>query len=206
MNDFRSRIAKLSAAASRLKQTAPIAGPFNLALLTDERMPRAIDPVVRLLPQGSAVIFRNYDAPDRQRRARRLAALCAARSILFYVAGDSELARRLGADGVHLPSRNLDRRLCTDGLLVSAACHTAEEIKAAEKLGAHSIFLSPVFPTKSHPGAEYLGREDFARLASAASIPVIALGGVNAGNAERLLGTGAAGIGAIDGFFTDAVR
>ncbi len=46
--------------------------------------------------------------------------------------------------------------------------------------------LSPVFPTRSHPGGEILGADTFQRLARASAIPVIALGGMNANRARAL--------------------
>jgi thiamine-phosphate pyrophosphorylase len=61
------------------------------------------------------------------------------------------------------------------------------------------VFLSPLFPTRSHPGAGALGRIGFAALARQAKAPVIALGGVRAKHRHMLRGIGAAGWAAIDG-------
>ncbi|WP_343868577.1 thiamine phosphate synthase, partial [Caenispirillum bisanense] len=56
----------------------------------------------------------------------------------------------------------------------------------AAVLGADAALLSPVFPTRSHPGAATLGPWRFSLWAGAARLPVVALGGVTAATARRL--------------------
>jgi len=48
------------------------------------------------------------------------------------------------------------------------------------------VLLSPVFPTRSHPGQPTLGPVRFRLLAARAGLPVIALGGMNRATARRL--------------------
>ena len=64
--------------------------------------------------------------------------------------------------------------------------------------GADIVFLSPVFPTQSHPGAPALGPVRFGLMARGAAGPVLALGGMTPQRARRLQPLGAAGFGAID--------
>lgn len=97
------------------------------------------------------------------------------------------------ASGYHNPSR---RRHHTG--LATYAAHNAREISQANRRGADLIFLSPVFPTRSHPGAPTLGPKRFATLARLARCPVIALGGMNAARFRRLKPLGAYGWAAID--------
>jgi thiamine-phosphate pyrophosphorylase len=75
------------------------------------------------------------------------------------------------------------------GLIRTAPVHDLPEIRAAEKAGADLLFLSPAFPTRSHPGAAALGPLRFLLLAGQARAPVIALGGMNAKRARKLGGT-----------------
>ena len=72
------------------------------------------------------------------------------------------------------------------------------EIRAAERAGAASLFLSPVYPTRSHPDARPLGLARFAWLARRTPLPVIALGGMNAARGRRLASFGAYGWAGID--------
>jgi thiamine monophosphate synthase len=178
-----------------------IGAPFHLAFLTDRR--RGVDAlaVARALPAGAAVILRDYDDPARAATARLLADIAAARGLILLIGADAELARTVGAAGLHLRSGDLaagagERR----SLIVSAACHSAEELERAGAIGADIALLSPVFATPSHPDTESLGAEAFRRLAALSALPVLALGGVDGMNARRLAGPNVAGFAAIGAF------
>lgn len=200
---LKARAATLAAAARALNSAGgerAARAPFSLAFLTDARGP---DPLLMAaaLPAGAALILRDYADPRRAERAAALAASCAARGVLFLVAGDARLARDIGAAGIHLRADQLaDGSAAPDGRLISASTHDAAQLAKAGKRGAHVVFLSPVFSTASHPGAATLGPDDFRRLARAAPAPVLALGGVDDANARLLAGENVAGFGAIGAF------
>ena len=71
-------------------------------------------------------------------------------------------------------------------MLRLASAHGGDELQAASAAGVDAVFLSPVFPTRSHPGAPVLGVHGFHVLAMQASVPVIALGGMTAERAREL--------------------
>lgn len=158
------------------------------------------------LPPGSAVILRDYGAPDRAARAVSLVWLCRARRLRLLVAGDARLALAAGAHGLHLPEGlacGSDRRWRLwrkPDWLVTAAAHSPGAIARARRAGVDAVLLSPVFPTASHPGATTLGALRFAAWTRKAGVPVYALGGMTAATSRRLSGSGAAGIAAISGF------
>jgi thiamine-phosphate pyrophosphorylase len=106
------------------------------------------------------------------------------------LAGPAARARAWGADGSHGRGRG-------DGLR-GAPVHGLAEIRAAERNGAAFVFLSPVYPTCSHPGARPLGLARFAWLARRTPLPVIALGGMNPTRGRRLASFGAYGWAGID--------
>jgi thiamine-phosphate pyrophosphorylase len=198
MDGLRTRARTLAAAAVALNATT--SAPFRLAFLTD---PRGPDPecVARALPSGAALILRHYRDPRREGLARRLRALTSARGVLLLIGADAALATRIGADGVHWRSDQLGAPSMRDlRMIVTAACHDADELARAGQAGADAAFLSPVFATQSHPEAEHLGVVKFLALAATAPIPVYALGGVHELNASRLRGPNVAGFGAIDAF------
>ena len=115
----------------------------------------------------------------------------------------ADIAEAVGADGIHLASTAMQsvpavRQWLTDaGKTVSVSCHDAGELQQAAAYGADYAMLSPVFATTSHPGAPHLGVELFDALASEASLPVIALGGIGMDNCKALQGARMAVIGAI---------
>jgi thiamine-phosphate pyrophosphorylase len=63
-----------------------------------------------------------------------------------------------------------------------------------------AALVSAAFHSRSVSAKGVLGPVRLARLVQSARLPVIALGGVNARTAPRLLGAGVAGLAAIDGF------
>lgn len=159
-------------------------------LMTDERLGDRLFEAVQRLPEGGGIVFRHYTLPPGERRTlfEEVKASARARRLMLLVAGSAEEAEAWGADGNH-----------ARGLLpaTTAPAHDLAEIRAAERAGAAMVFLSPVFGTRSHPGAPALGAERFAALAAATHLPVIALGGMNEHRFAELEGAyGWAGIDA----------
>jgi thiamine-phosphate pyrophosphorylase len=165
-----------------------------LWLFTDaQRLPDP-RPVVARLPRGlCGVVFRHDSDPDRAALGRELAALCRARRAVLVVAGDWRLARMLGA-GLHLRAgRGSGRRAVGP---VTSSAHKRIDLVRARQAGAHFVFLSPVFPTPSHPGASVLGPIRWGLAARGIRLPVAALGGID-GWAVTRMPRRCAGAGAI---------
>ena len=186
----------LAAQAARLNRAAGAPAIPALFFFTDpERTPDPCAAAERL-PRGTAVVYRHFGAAERARVARRLAAIARSRGLVLLVAGDPQLAARVGADGVHWPQRMLpDVR---GRGLVTAAAHDAGAITRAAAVGVDACVLGPVFATRSGSGNAPLGLFRASRLARAAGLPVIALGGINARTAARLNGRGFAGVAAVE--------
>jgi thiamine-phosphate pyrophosphorylase len=187
-------VAAYSGRVRRARKAIP--GPW---LFTDERLGGAdrCDPLwraVSALPRGGGIVFRHYGWPEAARR-RLLAALVTMARRRGLILVGSRIAGSPG--GVHRPRD--DRRAHGRGL-VTASAHGRRELLQAFAAGADLVFLSPVFPTRSHPDSATLGPLRFGLAARAAPGPVLALGGMDAQRARRLQALGAAGYGAIDAF------
>jgi len=132
--------------------------------------------------------------------AVRVIGLAHAHGARVLVNGSPQLARELGADGVHLTSALLkETRLRPDLGLVGASCHDADELARAQALGADLAVLGPVAPTPSHPGAAGLGWTRFAALLTDCPLPVYALGGLKPADLETAWRHGAHGISMMRG-------
>lgn len=155
------------------RQTLPL-----LWLLSDARNDAGLEAALRGLPPGSGFVFRHYHLSEAARRERFEALAALSRScghvVILSGAGD------WGADGHYGPPE------CWGAGLKLATAHNGDEIEAALAAGADGIFLSPVFATRSHPGAATLGIMGFRVLAQQSPIPVIALGGMTRARAEEL--------------------
>lgn len=127
--------------------------------------------------------------------ARRVVALAHARGAAVLISGDVALAQEVGADGVQLTSTQLAELSERPAVAwCGASCHSVEELRRAELLGCDFAMLSPVLPTKSHPGAAHLGWDSFAAIAAGSSIPVYALGGLTRADMDTAWQQGAHGI------------
>lgn len=118
----------------------------------------------------------------------------------------TDVALAAGADGVHLPARDLSPAevhrvwkssgAARSGPVVGVSCHAPSEVAAAAAAGATYTIFGPVFDKRAAPGTSPAGI-DALREACAHKIPVLAIGGVNLENARSCLEVGAAGLAAI---------
>jgi thiamine-phosphate pyrophosphorylase len=172
----------------------------SLWLFTDAR--RLPDPraAVARLPKGTGGVVLRHDAdPARPALGRALARLCRARRLALVVAGDARLAAAVGA-GVHLRDGRwpgVTRPPRRRGALLTSSAHGAPPLRRAAAAGVDLVFLSPAFPTASHPGRAALGVARWSRLAARSPAPVAALGGIDGGSVRRLPRAVCAGAGVI---------
>jgi len=176
-------------------------GVPSLWLFTDTRRLPDPRPAARRLPKGIAgIVFRHDDHPDRVAIGRDLARICRARRLALVVSGDVRLAAALGA-GVHIRGGRWPGPLRRPGMVTSSAHHRTDLIRARRNR-ATLAFLSPVFPTASHPGEPTLGAARWTRLARlvplvvplaiplaipwAAPLAIAGLGGLDGRNIKRL--------------------
>ncbi len=157
----------------------------SLWLISDARNDAGLERALAALPRGSGVIYRHYHLalPERLARFRMLRRMARARGQAMILADSALTARVWGADGIYGAPRTLSPRRRQ---LRLATVHNPREIALANRLGADAVLLSPVFATRSHPGARCLGPVRFRLLARLARVPVIALGGMNHRTARRL--------------------
>lgn len=155
------------------------------------------------LPAGSAIVYRHFGAPDAEARARGLLAIACARGLKLLIGADAELARTIGAHGVHLPERLAHRaaalRRARPRWIVTSAAHS---LPAARRSAADAVVFSTAFPSKSASASRALGPIRLAMRVRGAGRPAYALGGVDRKTARRLLDAGLIGLAAVDGLRT----
>lgn len=138
---------------------------------------------------------------------------------ILLVNGRADVAVAAGADGVHLPAsglpirevRHLAETFMGRGnrgrrVLIGRSTHRPEEVARARDDGADYVTFGPVYPTPSKAGyGEPPGLAGL-REACAVGLPVLALGGVDAGRLGELAAAGAAGAAGIRVFAEPAAR
>lgn len=124
--------------------------------------------------------------------------------VLLLVNGRVDIALAARADGVHLPAAGLSvaalRRRFGPALVIGRSTHAPGEVATARDEGADYATFGPVFATPSK--AAYGAPPGLAGLreATAAGLPVLALGGVGAGRLAEVAAAGAAGAAGIRAF------
>lgn len=169
------------------------------------RLPDPLATLARLPPGLCGLVLRDMPAAQaavvaRAARARRVAVVLAGAGAVegartgggvagYLGCGEHWRGGRRGSPGGG-PGRLPSPRLRT------ASAHNRVELRRALLAGVDLVFLSPLRPTASHPGAAALGPLRWSALARCCKLPVAALGGV----AGRALPAAAAGFGVIAPF------
>jgi thiamine-phosphate pyrophosphorylase len=159
-------------------------------------------------PGRIAVQLRDKDASDRRllRAGRALRAITSRRQAELLLNGRADLARALGADGVHLPETGVGpqavRELLGPHARIGVSCHDAEGLARAAAGGADYVTLGPLGPVAGK-GAP-LGWERFAEWTARCPLPVLALGGVGPENVAEVIAAGGAGIAVIRAVYRQA--
>ena len=156
----------------------------------------------RLAVEGGATVvqwrLKNVPRVDVVERGRTTRSLCARHGVTFVVNDDIEAALMLGADGVHLGrSDEGAERAREQGLLLGLSATSLDEACAAEG-EADYVGVGPVWETPSKADADpAIGLEGLREICEATTVPVIAIGGIDATNAAECIRAGAVGVAVI---------
>ncbi len=161
-----------------------LALPTQMAITNAEQegVERQLERLEEALHAGLRLIqLRDKTLPPAQRLwfAEAVMQLARNHGALVVVNDDAELARRIGAAGLHLSATAL--AACQerpDFDWIGASCHSAEEIARAGDLGLDYALLGPVQATPTHPKTPGLGWPEFAQRIAGNTLPVFALGGM----------------------------
>jgi len=113
-----------------------------------------------------------------------------------------DVALAAGADGVHLGQSDMTlvdaRQILGPNPIVGVSVRTSEEAKEAARDGATYLAANGVWETTTKTDfGEPLGLEGLRALTEASSLPMVAIGGIDASNAETLARAGCAGIAVV---------
>ena len=137
--------------------------------------------------------------------AQELKDLCKQYQVPFVINDDVELALKVDADGVHVGQSDMKagdvRKKLGKDKIIGVSAQTVEQAVMAEKHGADYLGVGAVFPTSSKDDAQEVDYETLKAICQAVQIPVIAIGGINAQNVERLKGSGICGVSVISAIF-----
>ena len=151
---------------------------------------------------------KDLDANTFEAEAEKLKELCRRYHVPYVVNDSVEIALAIDADGVHVGQSDIKgrdiRSLIGPDKILGISAGTVEEAIAAENAGADYIGVGAVFGTSTKKNARNLSVEKLREITRAVSIPVVAIGGIHAGNLLDLSGSGVDGVAVVSAIFAAA--
>jgi len=181
---------------------------LSLYLVTDPAMTARrglVETVAAAVDGGVTLVqLRDKEAPTRDlvEAGRALKALLAPRGIPLIVNDRVDVARAIGADGVHVGQGDLApavvRAMLGARSIIGLSITREEELGTFAPTAADYVGLGPIFPTGTKPdAAPALGEAAFAALRRRLPCPVVAIGGIALANAALAVAAGADGIAVV---------
>lgn len=145
----------------------------------------------------------NFDRVLRE--ARELQKLTADYGVPLIIDDNINLALACGADGLHVGQDDMDAGLARKFLgpdrILGVTAKTVEQAKKAQAQGADYLGSGAIFATATKPEARPMTMETLRSICDSVDIPVVAIGGINLGNIDRLAGSHVAGAAIVSGIF-----
>ena len=142
------------------------------------------------------------------REAVDLARLCHRYGVPLLINDNVEIARRSGADGVHVGQNDMEaaavRSILGSDMIVGVTAKTVEQALRAQEAGADYLGSGAVFGSSTKMNAKPMTMELLKSICNAVSIPVVAIGGINRENILDLAGTDIDGVAVVSGIFAAA--
>ena len=174
-------------------------------LKPEETLPQVAGAVLQSGATFLQIREKDLDEAAFEAEAEQLRTLCAGRRVPFVVNDSVEIALRCGADGVHVGQSDIRgrdiRAIIGPDKILGISAGTVEQAVAAEQAGADYIGVGAVFPTSTKKDAKPMETELLRRISNSVSIPVVAIGGINAGNILKLSGSGVDGVAVVSAIF-----
>ncbi len=160
---------------------------------------RDLRDVIAAAVHGGASVVQLRDKVSPKGRqlavARELLEVCRAQGALFIVNDHVDVALAVGADGVHVGQQDLPvdvvRRITPQGFIVGCSANNGAEALQAQAAGADYVSVGRLYPTDSKLDTRPATLATLRAVKRALSVPVCAIGGINAQNIGAVAEAGA---------------
>ncbi len=169
--------------------------PLEVGGTFPERLARALD-----ASEGLATAFqfrvKDIDQHEAARLAEPLQTICAERDVAFIVNDSIALAKRLGADGVHLGQKDGSPKEAREALgreaQIGVTCHASKHLAmTAGEQGADYVAFGAFFPSMTKQSEHRPEPELLEWWSQLFEIPCVAIGGITPDNCGPLVEAGA---------------
>lgn len=176
--------------------------PILMLVTNAARCRQPLEEVVRAAIAGGVDIVQirepELDSDALASLSLKLRRIAEANWVEVVVNSRLDIAKKVGC-GIHLPEDGVSihavRERLGEGVRIGRSVHSATAARAST--GANYLVAGHLYPTVSHPGEPPIGIKAFQAIALATDIPVLAIGGITAGNAGEAIRAGAAGVAVI---------
>ena len=167
-----------------------------------------VDQVEETILAGTTIVqLREKELSDKDflADAVKVQSVCQKHNIPFIINDNLEVAIACGADGIHVGQSDLAANQVRDRLgkdkIIGVSAQTVEQAILAEQMGANYLGVGAVFSTSTKLDASDVSFDTLRQICKAVSIPVIAIGGINAHNLLQLSGSGVNGVAVVSAIF-----
>nr|VFJ95444.1 MAG: thiamine-phosphate diphosphorylase [Candidatus Kentron sp. LFY] len=160
--------------------------------------------------QGGAAIVqyrdKGSDSKRRMEEARGLLAVCRSHGVPFIINDDVDLAKAVGADGVHIGKHDLPLSLTRKHLgresIIGVSCYDSmENAERAQRDGADYVAFGRFYPSHTKPDAVPVTIDQLQEFRRHIHLPIAAIGGITPENGAPVLAAGAGFLAVIHGIF-----
>ncbi|MGN0402087.1 MAG: thiamine phosphate synthase [Acetatifactor sp.] len=137
--------------------------------------------------------------------AKELKKLCQVYGVPFVINDNVEIALACDADGVHVGQEDMQagevRAKLGPDKIIGVSAHSVEEALAAVKNGADYLGVGAVFGTATKTDVTAMSYETLRAICDAVEVPVVAIGGIQEDNIDKLTGSGVDGVAVVSAIF-----
>ncbi|WP_457639881.1 thiamine phosphate synthase [Persephonella sp.] len=184
---------------------------LSLYVITDEKLcfDSLAQKVEEALQGGATVIqyrAKSKTASQMYQEAVVLKKVCRKYGVPFIINDRVDIAVAVDADGVHVGQDDIPaeavRRIIGNQKILGLSTKNIQQVKEANLLPVDYIGFGSIFPTGTKEDATLAGLEKLKEAVELSVQPVVAIGGINAENAEEVIKTGCAGIAVVSAVFS----
>lgn len=188
----------------------PGSGIYAITKTENKTAEQVLADVSAAIKGGVSVLqYRDKQPVDAVYLAGALKELCHAHNIPFIINDQLELAKHIGADGVHIGQQDSEltyaRELLGSKVIIGVSCYDSVDLAIqAQQLSADYVAFGRFFPSSSKPLAAAAHIATLQQAKQAIKVPIVAIGGILPDNGAALLSAGADMLAIIGGLFTDS--
>lgn len=180
---------------------------YSLYLVTDRALMSTLtleDAVEQAIEGGATLVQLREKAAsssDFYNTAKSIKRVTDAHNIPLIINDCVDIALAVDAAGVHVGQTDIPagvvRSIIGNEKILGVSVSNVDEAVQAQKDGADYIGVGAMFATSTKKDASIVSMEELRRIRAAVKLPIVVVGGINAGNVSFFAGTGINGIAVV---------